>query len=805
MCFQNNWMMSSGRRALHRSRAQHTSIVPDPPPWRSCIEPVDRRACRARRRARYAPEPTSPPPPNPWVGKSHPPRVDPHRRSHANIQPSPAYQALGPGSYGGARERDPVRGAPFGTARRDTGMVRPGRVPGPGTYGDLSVMGIGAQTTTIARSQTKGFGGGPRLAPDTALKSPGPGTYYDHKANLWIKRVGSGRDQSATGVGPTGRTLSATNRRALFSSSADRPPSAAPPSIPARAQSHGYEPSPDDTSRDMIPTVPTTRDTYSGRGDDRIGPDRYSPGVVAGSMKGVDPHKTTDFASSKAKRRPVPDEPARSPGTRYLDEVKTRLAPMAYAGGRDERVSRDSFKESIDAETDPDEASDAEKTREIVSSTTRSVRKPSTAGFAAVRRGSASRQSASRRKPSATKQTPGPGEYVTNVSGFDRTRSPSRVQALGGTERGHRHGAEAVPSRGPSRSSAWDDDIASPGANRMNSTASSPSPYDAESPRLVLDATGRSDDFDTLGRTSRASSAGGRYLSRPQTGFGTGKRSSLSARSHSPGPGAYEVKLASALSPSSRKGTFGRSMSGGDLVGMGTGTTNGGVNGGIDSPGPGHYDAHAGREVPSSPSTKSHVVGGFVTAARRNDSTLGNTFVRGRSAGTGGGGGGVGTRDAASNNNAPRTPNRGFGRQAARGKGYDANPVANFPGPGSYDWMYGENDAWERRRIVNETSGTLRLNGSTGVGLFGTGPRIAGTNSASHDGPNGAASPGPGHYALDSGADRGRIGGGGGRSSFRSGTVRGGDPAFRGGPSPGPARYYPDDTIVRRSYNVTAR
>ena len=684
-------------------------------------------------------------------------------------------------------------------------MVRPGRVPGPGTYGDLSVMGIGAQTTTIARSQTKGFGGGPRLAPDTALKSPGPGTYYDHKANLWIKRVGSGRDQSAT-ASPTGRTLSATNRRAL-SSSADRPPSAAPPSIPARAQSHGYEPSPDDTSRDMIPTVPTTRDTYSGRGDDRIGPDRYSPGVVAGSMKGVDPHKTTDFASSKAKRRPVPDEPARSPGTRYLDEVKTRLAPMAYAGGRDERASRDSFKESVDAETDGDEASDAGKTRETASVTTRSsVRKPSTAGFAAVRRGSASRQSASRRKPSATKQTPGPGEYVTNVSGFDRTRSPSRVQALGGTERGHRHGAEAVPSRGPSRSSAWDDDIASPGANRMNSTASSPSPYDTESPRLVLDATGRSDDFDTLGRTSRASSAGGRYPSRPQTGFGTGKRSSLSARSHSPGPGAYEVKLASALSPSSRKGTFGRSMSGGDLVGMGTGTTNGGMNGGIDSPGPGHYDAHAGREVPSSPSTKSHVVGGFVTAARRNDSTLGNTFVRGRSAGTGvGGGGGGGTRDAATNNNAPRTPNRGFGRQAARGKGYDANPVANFPGPGSYDWMYGENDAWERRRIVNETSGTLRLNGSTGVGLFGTGPRIAGTNSASHDGPNGAASPGPGHYTLDSGANRGRVGGGGGRSSFRSGTVRGGDPAFRGGPSPGPARYYPDDTIVRRSYNVTAR
>jgi hypothetical protein len=685
-------------------------------------------------------------------------------------------------------------------------MVRPGRVPGPGAYGDLSVMGIGAKTTTIARSQTKGFGGGPRLAPDTALKSPGPGTYYDHKANLWIKRVGSGRDQSAT-ASPTGRTLSATNRRALFSSSADRPPSAAPPSIPARAQSHGYEPSPDDTSRDMIPTLPTTRDTYSGRGDDRIGPDRYSPGVVAGSMKGVDPHKTTDFASSKAKRRPVPDEPARSPGTRYLDEVKTRLAPMAYAGGRDERVSRDSFKESVDAETDGDEASDAEKTRETASVTTRSsVRKPSTAGFAAVRRGSASRQSASRRKPSATKQTPGPGEYVTNVSGFDRTRSPSRVQALGGTERGHRHAAEAAPSRGPSRSSAWDDDIASPGANRMNSTASSPSPYDTESPRLVLDATGRSDDFDTLGRTSRASSAGGRYPSRPQTGFGTGKRSSLSARSHSPGPGAYEVKLASALSPSSRKGTFGRSMSGGDLVGMGTGTTNGGINGGIDSPGPGHYDAHAGREVPSSPSTKSHVVGGFVTAARRNDSTLGNTFVRGRSAGTGGGGGGGGgTREAASNNNAPRTPNRGFGRQAARGKGYDANPVANFPGPGSYDWMYGENDAWERRRIVNETSGTLRLNGSTGVGLFGTGPRIAGTNSASHDGPNGAASPGPGHYTLDSGADRGRVGGGGGRSSFRSGTVRGGDPAFRGGPSPGPARYYPDDTIVRRSYNVTAR
>ena len=119
-------------------------------------------------------------------------------------------QALGPGSYGGAREHKSTRGAPFGTAKRDTGMVRPGRVPGPGAYGDwaLSVTGIGAHRPSIV---SKGFGGGPRLAPDASLASPGPGTYYDHGANLWIKRVGSGREgPSSRSRGSPHRTLSAT-------------------------------------------------------------------------------------------------------------------------------------------------------------------------------------------------------------------------------------------------------------------------------------------------------------------------------------------------------------------------------------------------------------------------------------------------------------------------------------------------------------------------------------------------------------------------------------------------------------------
>ena len=85
---------------------------------------------------------------------------------------------------------------------------------------------------------------------------------------------------------------------------------------------------------------------------------------------------------------PVPDEPRRSPGARYLDEVTTRLAPMARAGGANERdATNDPSAEhpTIKGSVDDEEAAGSPGT---ASSFVRGV--PSTAGHAAVRRGSAS-------------------------------------------------------------------------------------------------------------------------------------------------------------------------------------------------------------------------------------------------------------------------------------------------------------------------------------------------------------------------------------------------------------------------------
>ena len=60
--------------------------------------------------------------------------------------------------------------------------------------------------------------------------------------------------------------------------------------------------------------------------------------------------------------------------------------------------------------------------------------------------------------------TPNPGEYAGAASSsFDRLRSPSRLERLGGSERG-RQGMESARAHG--RSSAWDDDIASPGGGK---------------------------------------------------------------------------------------------------------------------------------------------------------------------------------------------------------------------------------------------------------------------------------------------------------------------------------------------------
>ena len=661
-------------------------------------------------------------------------------------------------------------------------MVRPGRVPGPGAYGDwaLSVTGIGAHRPSIV---SKGFGGGPRLAPDASLASPGPGTYYDHGANLWIKRVGSGREgPSSRSRGSPHRTLSATTttsssstaRRAERSKTpgAARPPSATPPSIPSRARGHGYvDPSPDSASRDMIPApVPRGRvHAYDGVGDDRIGPDRYSP-----TMTAVDVSRCTDFASSRSRRAPVPASPRRSPGARHLDEVTTRLAPMAYAGGADERDAADASKESKES---VDEKGSVESPEKASPSVVRGV--PSTAGHVAVRRGSASDSGRARRRRSAGMPTPGPGEYAGAASsGFDRLRSPSRLERLGGSERGRR-GMESARAHG--RSSAWDDDIASPGGGKGAEGAAGVKGTTRKPPPLAVDATGRLEDSagdvsdrfsDRLSlRTRRASSAMGRRSPLPQTGFGTSVRSSLSAGAHSPGPGAYDaiVPGMNSPSPSSRKGTFGRSLSGENLSAS--------MSPGADSPGPGAYDSPSGRKTPSSPSTRSHQVAGFVTAARKN--VAGAGFVRGLSAGRVS----LDSDDGAARE---KTPNRGFGRQAARGKG-DA-PVPDFPGPGAYDAEYGTNDAWERRKRAGvDRSATHRT----------TLPKHNfEAKSPTH------GSPGPGHY--DCVGSNWRGGAGGGRSGFRSGSERGGDPAFTS-PSPGPGLYYPRDTIVRRSHNVTAR
>ena len=46
----------------------------------------------------------------------------------------------------------------------------------------------------------------------------------------------------------------------------------------------------------------------------------------------------------------MPDEPRRSPGARYLDEVTTRLAPVARAGGANERDATNAAAERDDVD-----------------------------------------------------------------------------------------------------------------------------------------------------------------------------------------------------------------------------------------------------------------------------------------------------------------------------------------------------------------------------------------------------------------------------------------------------------------------
>ena len=86
-----------------------------------------------------------------------------------------------------------------------------------------------------------------------------------------------------------------------------------------------------------------------------IGPDRYSP-----TMTAVDVWRMSQFGVvRRGAEAPVPASPRRSPGARHLDEVTTRLAPMAYAGGADERdAANDPSKESKESESKNPSAKD---------------------------------------------------------------------------------------------------------------------------------------------------------------------------------------------------------------------------------------------------------------------------------------------------------------------------------------------------------------------------------------------------------------------------------------------------------------
>ena len=233
-------------------------------------------------------------------------------------------QALGPGSYGGAREHKstPRRPLRHREARHRHGPARAGprprRVRRLGTVGH----GVGAHRPSIV---SKGFGGGPRLAPDASLASPGPGTYYDHGANLWIKRVGSGREgPSSRSRGSPHRTLSATTTTSS-SSTARRAERSKTRSGETAVRDPAKHPVPRAEPRLRGPVagrciarhdpapVPRGRvHVYDGVGDDTIGPDRYSPTMTRWMFRDVRFRVVAQPPGARA--RVAPEDP-RAPGT----------------------------------------------------------------------------------------------------------------------------------------------------------------------------------------------------------------------------------------------------------------------------------------------------------------------------------------------------------------------------------------------------------------------------------------------------------------------------------------------------------
>ena len=222
-------------------------------------------------------------------------------------------------------------------------------------------------------------------------------------------------------------------------------------------------------------------------------------------------------------------------------------------------------------------------------------------------------------------------------------------------------------------------------------------------------------------------------------------------------------------SPCDRKGTFGRSLSGENLSSLTPSP-------GSDSPGPGAYDSPSGRKTPCVPSTRSHQVAGFVTAARKN--VAGAGFVRSLSAGRVS----LDSDDGAARGDAQpgvrATGDAGQGRRACTRL---SGPKCGAPEYGTSDGVGAPSGraSIDQRRFERLCFRNIILKQS---------PRRTtlpdrGTTIAS--GPTGAGA---------------REAGGAASVAGRKGEAIRRLPARRG-----PGLYYPRDTIVRRSHNVTAR
>lgn len=186
-----------------------------------------------------------------------------HRAKRVTAQPSAnTPSAVGPGSYYDPSISSPTHNlklsyAPFASSA-ERGMEERGDAvnyaPGPGEY---TAKNIGkASAPSITHSFVSAV---PRFGKevDPQLSVPGPGAYRGVDATGWTKRGPARRRDGAPGSRKGGVEWVRVS---------------APPSIPAPAQSFGYE---ENASGELVLQTPAAHIGHTGMGVDHVGPGEY--------------------------------------------------------------------------------------------------------------------------------------------------------------------------------------------------------------------------------------------------------------------------------------------------------------------------------------------------------------------------------------------------------------------------------------------------------------------------------------------------------------------------------------------------